>query len=984
MTSDTDRDELSTENTSESATGVSLRRSNDPRAVGVRFRRVIRWRSEDQTRVAIWLYRGARWRVVGRWRKLKWFVRRQRPRLVGMYRRARWRVIRQVRQVRRLGWLYRGVRWRVVGRWRKLKWFIRRQRPRLVGMYRRARWLVIGRSRRLVGGARRMTTLARLPVALPSSDRDRELASRRDRRLVRAAANERFDTVTSVVAPAAPGTGPDWRRRRRQARRLFAPLPPVGDGPWQGVRVDPAQAVGGDLPELGSGRFVVIEPGLDHDVVRSLVPAVLSGRPLASGEPERVSVSGDASLTTIREFDATRMNNPQLALAAIRQVRELFGVEGRSRADAPRVSVVMSTNRPEYVPHAVAQIQAQRFVDVELLIGLHGCSGSELSDFELEGGAVSHTSIIEFAADLVFGEVLQQLSDRTTCEVLSKWDDDDLYGPHHLIDLWLLSCLTRSPLVGKAAEYVLLKDDGLLIRRGKSRTNVRSRFLAGGALLMWRDAFDAVGGWGSVPRSVDQELIERFEMSVLATTRIHGYEFVLVRHGSDHTWETSSDYFLEAADEIWSADAIGRVGLGDQTDAVRVPRPTSTVAGVDSGRCSATVCVPIKDGPESFRMWEMRAEQWSDRLSLVVCDDRSDPPLERAAVSSRVEVVRARVAPGFGAGRARHAAAQHASGEVLCFVDADMDVDPDVIEEVVGRFDRGFRGAIHAAIGFADLDLASAQAVALEHGIAAVRDRAQEHRIEGQLWRERHWAESADLTEPRSSSFRAAVGAFLALDAETYRRVGGFRDVDIRGVEDTEFGYRLLVSGCEQRVRRGPGIVHLGERTFSSDLKADEGLERERRLAAYVPIWARNLAERRELVSDPADDVVPFVRVPAPVGTADIAEALVDVHGPGTALQTPWDGAVSGAPFAFATELDPVHAADAVSAAYIAFRQRPGGEVIVAREGRVVARFVALWAMNLAATRLGLDRSGDVESDGVPDEIVRGVRRWAGSMWLAL
>lgn len=802
---------------------------------------------------------------------------------------------------------------------------------------------------------------------------DRATTNASGRRRVHAAADASFDEATSFVADLFPAVLPGAIGRRRRSRALVRSLPPVDNCASQGVEVDHRLDWRREGHLVCDGRFVHLDAVDGRALVVSLLPALFSGRPLATAGGGEQEIGAGRRVVLVDSELAARLTEPELALAAHAQIREIFGVSS-GVVRPPLIGVILSTNRPDLVAHAVRQIQAQRFVEVELRIGLHGCSEADIGEVDLAAGAVTSAEVVEFASDAVFGEVLQRLSERVTADWVSKWDDDDLYGSHHLVDLWLGALVTRSPLVGKAAEFVLLEDDGLLVRRRGGRTYSPTRFLAGGALFMSRVALDAVGGWGPVPRSVDQDLIERFELSGLRVTRIHGYEFVLVRHGRGHTWDADSGYFLAAADEVWSADSVERSGVGsgehDALTAHRPERPPETAAPGPPAR-TATVCVPNKDGHDSFWLWQCRRREWPDTIDLVVADDRSVPPLESDPSDARIRVVRAPEGSGFGAGRARHEAAMHASGDVLIFIDADIDVDVDVVDEVLRTYESGFRGAIHAEIAFAAVDAHAARTIVERDGFATMRQQFGRHIVAGQHWRERHWAASADLREPRSSSYRAAVGAFLAIDATTYGETGGFRDVEIRGVEDTEFGYRLLSTGCDQLVLRNRNIVHLGDRTFSAGLEGDEALDREARLSAYVPIWSRNLAERATTLERTALAPVPFVWIPE---AAHLAEALDHELGAGTAFRGEWNGGLLGGPFAIAAELAPESASAAVGAAHAAFRQRAGGEVLVTRGGEMVGRFVAVWAANRARRLLGLDPDSLLDPAAI-DRLAGTIRR---------
>ena len=191
----------------------------------------------------------------------------------------------------------------------------------------------------------------------------------------------------------------------------------------------------------------------------------------------------------------------------------------------------------------------------------------------------------------------------------------------------------------------------------------------------------------------------------------------------------------------------------------------------------------------------------------------------------------------------------------------------------------------------------------------------------------------------------------MAVDRSSYQAAGGFRDVPVRGVEDTEFGYRLQAAGCEQRLDRTGDIWHLGESTFAERLGHGEEDVREPYLNAYIPIWSRSLAERQRGLTTWSDLVVPFVAMP---DGAEAIERLTSEFGRGAAVEAGAATSILDAPFAVAPRIDADTAGPATNAAFVAFRNGRCGEVIVVDEGREVGRFLALWAVNLAARREGI------------------------------
>ena len=382
-------------------------------------------------------------------------------------------------------------------------------------------------------------------------------------RVVDGVVDAAFEELLTRLAWSPTGRPRDRGERRRESRLIVGPLPRVapsaGREPAE-VRQPVKTRV--EWSRISRAAFVRARWDAAAGTVRSLLPAMISGRPLAfSGAPARARFTAGNHFTAAFDEDgADALTSAELGLRAMAQVRELFGCCDGSEA-RPAISVVLASKRPEMIPAAVAQLRAQRFVDIELLVGLHGFSAEELGGLDPLGGAVRSARVVGFPAAATLGEVLQGLTELASTPTLSKWDDDDLYGPHHLIDLWLMRGLTRSVLVGKGTETILLRSSDCVARWEFGQPYEPARMLAGGTLLISAAALRLVGGWDPVSHSVDQRLIRRMERFGLRTTRIHGLEYVLVRHGEAHTWAKDDAHFLDIATARWPLDAVDRVGI---------------------------------------------------------------------------------------------------------------------------------------------------------------------------------------------------------------------------------------------------------------------------------------------------------------------------------------------------------------------------------------------------------------------------------------
>ena len=304
------------------------------------------------------------------------------------------------------------------------------------------------------------------------------------------------------------------RRRARVVRRVHRA---------RGVRFEQPRSDAPSMLELGLAGAVLV----DH-------------RPAPNADPLALVASRDAaSLTNDRD-------------------RELHSIEVRRAArrivghgpPTQTISVLLATNRPVHLEYTLRTIARQSVRTHEVLIGMHGPAWSD-SDADLAreilGDAVSMNY---FDESLPLGAVLAALTDRASGELVTKWDDDDWYGVHHLEDLVGALEDSGADLVGKAAEFVRLELMDLTIRRFAQGAEQYSPVLAGGTLLLRTSTLRDVGGWAAVPRDVDRLLIEAVQRSGGLIYRTHGFEYLLRRSGSGHTWSADDQYFLGQASDV--------------------------------------------------------------------------------------------------------------------------------------------------------------------------------------------------------------------------------------------------------------------------------------------------------------------------------------------------------------------------------------------------------------------------------------------------
>ena len=404
---------------------------------------------------------------------------------------------------------------------------------------------------------------------------------------------------------AAIGPGVDVRvvnpiGFRRESESVLAsvatvPLDLVGDSLVQDVRGRPTELVDGvALTKRGS---VAVTPGVE-DLIRSLrsYRAVLDHPRLHRSQADRArvlswmacaglpvvaepfteslaAVLGPGLTQVLAQGDLASMEDPDvrerycidLRRAALREVslsarlRAIGNQIGQEIAPLPSVSVVMATMRPDYLEHATSQLAAQTYPDMEVVVALHGDRFPPGAERDLKALDLN-VEVVRFDDSHNLGDVLNGAIERTSGQLVSKWDDDDWYGPEHLWDLVLATEYSSADAVGKAAEFVYVADLDITIRRFPDGAESPSKTLAGGTLTLHRQVLRSIGGFPSVPRHVDQGLLTRLADEGGTSFRTHGLGYLLNRHG-EHTWNIATDYFLDASFRQWRGLGLGPAGI---------------------------------------------------------------------------------------------------------------------------------------------------------------------------------------------------------------------------------------------------------------------------------------------------------------------------------------------------------------------------------------------------------------------------------------
>ena len=232
-----------------------------------------------------------------------------------------------------------------------------------------------------------------------------------------------------------------------------------------------------------------------------------------------------------------------LTVAARRQA--LRESSPRAALDAwPTVSIVLVTHRPDHLDRVLAQVAALRYPHLEVVLGAHGDRVDADAALARSESLAHPVTVVRIDAGRTLGEALQACSERAQGTLITKMDDDDIYGPEHIWDLVLARDYSGAQVVGKTLDWIHLESEQATVFRPTYAAEKYADFVAGGTMLISRADLLAVGGWRPVPKSVDRALLDRVLADGGLVYRTHGLGYVYVRHSAGHTASVSDAHFL--------------------------------------------------------------------------------------------------------------------------------------------------------------------------------------------------------------------------------------------------------------------------------------------------------------------------------------------------------------------------------------------------------------------------------------------------------
>jgi hypothetical protein len=233
----------------------------------------------------------------------------------------------------------------------------------------------------------------------------------------------------------------------------------------------------------------------------------------------------------------------------------------------PKVSVVLSTVRPDDLTSILSQIKLQTLKSFELAIGLHGIqlnAKHKLLIGELNKRDIK-VKVEKYPETSTLGFILTDLAGKTSGDFVAKMDDDDYYGPEHLRDLVDAIVDKSADAVGRAMNYVYLEPLDLTVRRfgvqGTQAVEIWRDWVCGGTILVSRIAGESAGWFGNGTTAVDRYILGRITENGGKIWRTFGAGYIYKRSFTFHTYVTNYSKYLKNANQqvvgLWQDRVFG-------------------------------------------------------------------------------------------------------------------------------------------------------------------------------------------------------------------------------------------------------------------------------------------------------------------------------------------------------------------------------------------------------------------------------------------
>jgi len=213
---------------------------------------------------------------------------------------------------------------------------------------------------------------------------------------------------------------------------------------------------------------------------------------------------------------------------------------GKAPAREPDgVTVITCTNRPPQLATILENYCRQSYPQKELVLVLNN-DAFDLDEVRRRVAAIPNAHVLQVPEDRTLGECLNRGLDQVGTASWTKFDDDNYYAEHFLMDLMASFKYADADLVGKLSYYVYLEGSGCLALRVPGFEHRYVDFLSGSAMVVRRAVSEQIR-FPEISVGEDSEFLRACKERGFRMYSGDRFNYVCCRRASadEHTWKVS-------------------------------------------------------------------------------------------------------------------------------------------------------------------------------------------------------------------------------------------------------------------------------------------------------------------------------------------------------------------------------------------------------------------------------------------------------------
>lgn len=223
------------------------------------------------------------------------------------------------------------------------------------------------------------------------------------------------------------------------------------------------------------------------------------------------------------------------------------------------VAVVCVSNRPHLLSDVVSNIQRQ----CELAPGrleivyVANHDGADPDAIRNAFGQMAPLQVDLPPAGTSLGAALNRGMAQTQARFVAKFDDDDIYGAHHLADSLRAHSYCGAGVVGKHSYYAHFPENDTTVLRFPGREFSYSSTLAGGTLVIDRDRVGDLA-FDDISLGEDRAFLAACHRRGVSTFAADRFNFTQIR-STHNTWQPGDQAFMAGARPVDPTDDVHRI-----------------------------------------------------------------------------------------------------------------------------------------------------------------------------------------------------------------------------------------------------------------------------------------------------------------------------------------------------------------------------------------------------------------------------------------